>query len=119
MRSSQPRYLMLFEEIRARIESGEYPIGERLPSQQQLAKEFGVAFMTIRRAVEELVRAGYVSVRHGAGTFASTPDSPAVLIVDDEAGVRSVMRMILEGEGWTVDEAAEGAEALEKVLSGN
>jgi CheY-like chemotaxis protein len=118
-RSHQPRYAQLFEEIRGRIESGRYPIGQRLPSQQQLAQEFGVAFMTIRRTVEELARAGYVTVRHGAGTFAASPGGPSVLIVDDEPGVRSVIRMILEGEGWTVAEAAEGREALQRLQGTN
>jgi CheY-like chemotaxis protein len=99
--------------------NGQYPTGERLPSQQELAKEFGVAFMTIRRAMEELIRAGYVSVRHGAGTFAASPSGPRILVVDDEPGVRSVARMVLEGDGWVVDEASEGNEALQKVLRGN
>lgn len=118
-RIGQPRYMQLFEEIRGRIENGEYPIGERLPSQQELAKEFGVAFMTIRRTVEELIRAGYVSVRHGAGTFASSPNQPAILLVDDEPALRSVVRLMLQEEGWSVAEASEGEEALQMIRTGS
>ena len=39
----------------------------------------------------------------------------AVLIVDDERSIRDSLRMILEYEGYRVDEAAGGAEALAKV----
>jgi DNA-binding NtrC family response regulator len=38
-----------------------------------------------------------------------------VLVVDDEASIRSSLRMILEYEDWQVDEAASGQEALVKV----
>lgn len=37
-----------------------------------------------------------------------------LLVVDDEAGIRMTVRMCLEGAGYTIYEAADGAEALEK-----
>jgi two-component system, NtrC family, nitrogen regulation response regulator NtrX len=40
-----------------------------------------------------------------------------VLVVDDEASIRESLRMILEYEGYRVDEAASGAEALSKVAN--
>ncbi len=40
---------------------------------------------------------------------------PAVLIVDDERSIRESLRMILEFEGYRVDEAGSGSEALAKV----
>jgi two-component system cell cycle sensor histidine kinase/response regulator CckA len=40
-----------------------------------------------------------------------------VLVVDDEAGVRALARRILEGGGYGVVEAADGAEALELIKS--
>ncbi len=40
--------------------------------------------------------------------------APAVLVVDDEASIRRTLREILEYEGLTVDEAANGAQALRK-----
>ena len=40
---------------------------------------------------------------------------PAVLIVDDEAAIRDSLRMILEFEGYRVEEAASGPQALARV----
>jgi two-component system cell cycle sensor histidine kinase/response regulator CckA len=41
-----------------------------------------------------------------------TPGTPIVLIVDDEEGVRTVSRRILESDGYAVIEAASGDEAM-------
>jgi len=38
-----------------------------------------------------------------------------ILIVDDHPTMREAMRLVLDGEGFTVDEAADGARALELV----
>ena len=52
----------------ARISSGDWPIGSRLPSQRVLAERFGVNRSTIIAAIEELSDYGIVEGRHGAGT---------------------------------------------------
>ena len=45
------------------------------------------------------------------------PSRGIVLVVDDESGVRALARRILEGGGYGVVEAADGAEALELIKS--
>ena len=40
-----------------------------------------------------------------------------ILVVDDEAGIRDVLRAYLTNEGFIVDEAETGADALRKALS--
>jgi DNA-binding FadR family transcriptional regulator len=53
------------------IRSGVYEVGERLPSEQELAVKLGVSRTVLREAIAVLRRAGVVSVRRGAtgGTF--------------------------------------------------
>lgn len=52
---------------------GELAVGDALPPERELSVRFGVSRMTLRRAVEELVREGRLVRRHGAGTFVAEP----------------------------------------------
>ncbi len=47
----------------------------------------------------------------------TSPDAATILIVDDEEAIRESLRMILEHEGYEVQEAAGGHEALTKIKS--
>jgi DNA-binding GntR family transcriptional regulator len=53
-------------------ESGSSP-GSRLPSRPELARIAGVSMITVRRALDELERAGRVTSHQGVGTFVSRP----------------------------------------------
>lgn len=54
--------------IRTRISDGTYPIDSMLPIQSDLAKEFGVSRMTIKKAIEMLTIEGLVLSKQGNGT---------------------------------------------------
>ncbi len=51
------------------IETGAYSEGDRLPPERQLATCFNAARSTVRRALDQLEKAGLVSRRLGSGTF--------------------------------------------------
>lgn len=51
----------------------ELEVGDAVPSERQLASEFGVARMTLRRAIEGLVGEGYLVRRAGSGTYVAEP----------------------------------------------
>ncbi len=68
-----PRYQALAETIRARIVSGDYLPGDRLPSEAELCAETGVSRGTAIRAIEQLVAEGIVFRQQGAGTFVARP----------------------------------------------
>lgn len=95
------RYVSIADFLQQQIESGEVQSGERLPSQHEMAKQFGVSLTTLRSAVDLLEQRGLVRSAHGLGTFAQSPepgtDTPQVLLVDDDPQVVDLLSAILEG----------------------
>lgn len=70
-------YVALADHIAARIASGELRPGARLPAERDLAAEYGVAYMTVRRAAGELRERGLIVTIHGRGTYVAEPsDQP-------------------------------------------
>lgn len=69
MSTDQPAYRRIAEDIRARITSGELPPGALLPTQQELQAQYGVARMTARQAISELVNEGLVTSQQGKGVM--------------------------------------------------
>lgn len=64
-----PRYLQVAAVIRGLVEHGVLRAGEALPSERDLSTVTGLSRVTVRRAVETLLREGVLSRRHGSGTF--------------------------------------------------
>ena len=48
-------------------------VGDAIPSERQLCSELGVSRLTVRAALDDLVRDGMLVRRHGSGTFVSEP----------------------------------------------
>src|SRR2546421_8346079 len=48
-------------------------VGDAIPSERQLSADLGVSRLTVRAALDELVREGQLVRRRGAGTFVSEP----------------------------------------------
>lgn len=69
--SSQPLYLQLKEHLKRQIDTGELKPGDRILSEAGLVKKYNLSRVTVRRAIEELVKAGYLIKIQGKGTFVS------------------------------------------------
>jgi GntR family transcriptional regulator len=67
--SALPLYLQIRDRLLEQIRGGELLPGERIPSESELVARFGVGRPTVRQAVSELVREGYLTRRKGAGSF--------------------------------------------------
>ena len=67
-RNRKPLYLQIKNRIKDRILHGAYPLGELIPSEPQLEREFKVSKITVRNAVQELVQEGYLEKGSGRGT---------------------------------------------------
>lgn len=64
-----PLYLQMKEMIKGAILSREYKNGEQLPTEPELCEKYGVSRITVRKAVEELCKEGFLVKKQGKGTF--------------------------------------------------
>lgn len=67
--SHVPKYAQIADIFRQRIARSVWAKGMRLPANEELAAEFGVSRVTIRQAVDLLVRDGVIEAQQGRGTF--------------------------------------------------
>lgn len=70
---SQPKYLQLQSIIRDHIRAGRWQPGEAIPSEQALGQQFVMARMTVRQALDGLIREGLLMRVRGHGTFVTKP----------------------------------------------
>ncbi len=64
-----PRYVQLTDLFRQRIARGTWVAGQQLPTLEELVREFDVARVTVRQAMNALEREGLVLAQRGRGTF--------------------------------------------------
>jgi GntR family histidine utilization transcriptional repressor len=90
-KAASPRYLEIQHTLEDAIVSGTWPTGHKLPSELELAEQFGCARMTMGRAIGALVEAGLLVRRRRAGTFVATPrvEETVLEIHDIAAEVRA------------------------------
>src|SRR5580698_9927352 len=68
-RKGEALWSQIAGELARDIESGAHQVGERLPTEAQLATQYGVNRHTIRRALDELSDARIIRTEHGRGSF--------------------------------------------------
>ena len=93
-------------QIRRAILSGQYRPGDRLPTEREMAQQFGVSRVTVRDALRALEANGLVKVKVGGqgGPYVSEPD---IALLSDSFGTHLQLR------GTTFQELAEARMALE------
>jgi len=64
-------YVQLYDIMKKKIEDKEWSFGFRIPNEQELCESFNVSRTTVRSAILELVRQGYLTRQQGRGTFVS------------------------------------------------
>jgi GntR family transcriptional regulator len=62
----------LYVLLKEQITSGRYRLGDLLPTQEALCRQFSISRITVRRALNDLVEDGFVRNRQGVGTFVAT-----------------------------------------------
>lgn len=66
---------MIAETLKQQITEGTYRAGDKLPTEPELMKTFGVGRSSVREAVKLLVNMGVVRVQQGSGTFVAVPSN--------------------------------------------
>lgn len=64
-----PLYLQIADDIRSQIHTRRFRVGDQIGSHASLSSEYGVSVITIKKALENLVREGFLFARVGKGTY--------------------------------------------------
>jgi GntR family transcriptional regulator len=92
----------LRDELLEEMTSSQLPPGTKLPTEGELAARFGVSRATVREAVTSLVEAGYVTRRHGSGSYVTErrrmphglDSTLSYLAMIESAGAHAGMRVL-------------------------
>lgn len=107
-------YRRIADSLAEAIEAGEYRLGDRLPTERELAEQFGVSRPTLREALIALEMLGMIEARHGLGIYVTGNVRPVVPSseVDVDVGAFELIeaRRLFEGEAaalaaTSIDEA--------------
>lgn len=66
-------YYQVKQIITGNIKSGKWPVNTKIPTELQLCRIFNVSRITVRQALEEIEKEGYLYRKQGRGTFVTTP----------------------------------------------
>jgi GntR family transcriptional regulator len=80
----RPMYFQIMEQIKRRIAVGDWTEGQAIPSIRQLAVDFGVSVITVKRAYLELEREGIIVTHHGKGSHVAANSDLASRIREQE-----------------------------------
>lgn len=100
MSDTRKLYKRLADQIAADIDSERYKPGERLPTERDLARQYGVSRPTLREALIALEIQGRIEIRHGQGILVSEADAKSFAVTDSEIGAFELIeaRRMIEGE---------------------
>lgn len=73
--NKQPLHLQIVRFVTAKVQSGEWPAGAKLPPQRQLAAAWQINRSTLQSALGELVAAGVLATRMGSGIWVAAPEA--------------------------------------------
>ena len=97
-----PLYIQVRDILKELINSGKLEPGHQIPSENELSSAFNISRMTVRQAIQELIREGFLNIRRGEGTFVNAVPHT---------------QMLLKLEGFSSEMAKLGYRNHSKVLS--
>lgn len=100
--SPVPLYSQLREALLALIREGQLQEGNLIPTEREIGERFQVSRITVRRAIDELVREGYLISQQGKGTFVARP---------------KIQRHMTQMKGFSEEMVEEGHRPSSQLLS--
>ncbi|HEY9137100.1 MAG TPA: GntR family transcriptional regulator, partial [Terriglobus sp.] len=94
------KYQEIIKKLQDDVSSGKYKPGQRLPSETELVRRYGVSRMTVFRAMQELQHQGLIVRRIGSGSYVSTqrPTNEHVFgLLIPELGETEIFEAICKG----------------------
>jgi GntR family transcriptional regulator of arabinose operon len=85
-----PLYIQLRTFILEQIQQHRWQSGNRLPSENELAKQFGVSRITVKNAVKTLVQEGLIYRVQGRGSFVAAPGTGEPTLISTESSNNSL-----------------------------
>lgn len=79
---ASPRYHQVYVTLRTWVRDGTYKPGDRIPTEPQLCEMFEVSRITVRKAIDNLCREGWLVRQQGRGTFVQLSASRAAASAD-------------------------------------
>jgi GntR family transcriptional regulator of arabinose operon len=95
-----PKYKQIYHLLRQSIGENQYPLGARLPSENEMVEQFSASRPTIGRALAQLESDGLIERRAGSGTFVAqrTPEKQLVFgLLIPELGLTEIFEPICQG----------------------
>jgi GntR family transcriptional regulator of arabinose operon len=67
----KPKYQVIIDDIKSEILSGDYNLGEKIPTESSIQEKYKVSRHTVRKAISELSKEGFLRSEKGSGTYVS------------------------------------------------
>ncbi len=110
LRRVRRAYEQVADQLRELVVTGELAIGDRLPSEEVLARDFGVSRATVREALRALAAQGLLRTTKGAGggSFATLPTIASISSL-----VHANVTLLTDARHVTLEELLEARELVE------
>ncbi|TJW09317.1 MAG: FadR family transcriptional regulator [Mesorhizobium sp.] len=104
----EPRrlYRQVADQLRQLIDSGEFAVGDRLPTERELADQLGISRPTVREALIALEVEGRIRIRVGSGIYVTDRPNAAASEAETDEGPFELLRAREFVEGAIAAEAA-------------
>ncbi|MFC5464865.1 GntR family transcriptional regulator [Lederbergia graminis] len=88
-------YEKIYESLKQDILSGRYKVGDKIPSEKELTKQYEVSAITTKKALEKLSNEGFVYRIRGKGTFVSEYDIDLTKMEKTEKGKKPLFGLVM------------------------